>query len=163
MGIQRAQEDSWTKEMQKWEMRPVLVNGTYVEPISVADGGRGGAPHQEYPKMLYRAESHDGGPRISEQKIVVDEGHERLECSRGFFVTQGEALAGVAAQELEFAKLAANRAYTDRWMSGKAKAEAQAIDETTMQHLPVIPVTPIARRKPGRPKAKHAATVAAEG
>jgi len=30
-------------------------------------------------------------------------------------------------------------------MSGKAKAEAAAIDETTMQHVPVIPETPIHR------------------
>lgn len=162
MSIQRSQEDSWTKEMQQWEMRPVLVNGTYIEPIPFDKGGRGGAPHQEYPKMLYKADSFDGGTRISGMLTVDDEGRERLECSRGWSVTQQEAIDRVGAQELEFARLAANRAYTDRLMSGKAQAEAQAIDETTVRHLPAIPVTPIARRKPG-PKAKTAASVAAEG
>lgn len=151
MGIQRSQEDSWTKEMAKWEQRPVLVGGTYIEPVPFEDGGRGGAPHQEYPKMLYRGESADGGPRISAHKIVHDSNQEAVACGQGWSVTQEGALSGVAAHELEMAKLAANRAHQDRWMSQKAKDEAQAVDEQTMQHLPEIPETPI-RRGPGRPK-----------
>jgi hypothetical protein len=55
----------------------------------------------------------------------------------------------VTAQQLEFARLAANRAHTERWMSDKARAEAREIDESTIEHLPVIPETPIKKR--GRP------------
>lgn len=147
MAIPRAQEDSWTKEMSKWEMRPVLINGTYVQPISHLEGGRGGAPVTEYPKMLYRGESADGGPRIAGCKIVNDESQERMACGSGWSVTQEQALEAVHAQQREFARLAANRAHNDKWMSDKAKAEAQAIDESTMEHLPVIPETPIRKRR----------------
>ena len=154
MAIARAQEDSWTKEMAKWEMSPVLVNGTFVQPIPVADGGRGGAPRTEYPKMIYRGESADGGPRIAGCKIVKDESEERLACGQGWSVTQEDAIASVHAQQLEFAKLAANRVHNDKWMSDKAKAEAQAVDESTMNHLPEIPRTPIRKR---RTKAEMAA------
>lgn len=135
--------------MAKWEQRPVMVGGTYVQPIPYADGGRGGAPFAEYPKMLYKAESAMGGHRISGFKIVHDEGQERVACGQGWSVTQEQAIAAVGAQELEFKRLAANRAYNEKWMSDKAKAEAQAADESTMQHLPAIPTTPI--RKRGRP------------
>lgn len=146
MAIPRAQEDSWTKEMAKWEQRPVMINGTYVQPIPYEQGGRGGAPITEFPKMIYRAESADGGPRISGFTIVANEGEERVACGQGYAVTQEAAIAAVHAQHLEFAKLAANRAHNDQWMSDKAKAEARAIDESTMQHVPVIPETPIKRR-----------------
>lgn len=154
MAIPRAQEDSWTKEMSKWEMRPVMVNGTYVQPLSVADGGRAGAAVTEFPKMIYRGESADGGPRIAGCKIVANDADERMALGSGWSVTQEAALAQVTAQQLEFAKLAANRAHNDRWMSDKAKAEARAIDETTMEHLPEIPRTAIRKR---RTKAEMAA------
>ncbi len=155
MGIQRSQEDAWTREMAKWEQRPVLVNGTYIEPIPYEQGGKGGMPFQPYPKMLYRAESADGGPRICDTTIVQDEGQERVALGQGWSDGQEAALAAVTAQQLELAKLAANRAYQDRWMSEKARAEAAAVDEQTMQHLPAIPETPIKTRRgrgPNKPK-----------
>lgn len=154
MAIQRAQEDAWTKEMAKWEHRPVLVNGTYIQPIEMSQGGKKEYPFTPYPKMLYRGESADGGPRIAECKTVPDETQERLACGQGWSATQEAALEAVFAQQREFAKLAANRAYNEKWMSDKARAEAQAIDESTMEHLPEIPETPI-RRKPG-PKPRTA-------
>jgi hypothetical protein len=154
MAIQRAQEDAWTKEMAKWEQRPVMVGGTYVQPIPFSEGGRGGAPVTEFPKMLYRAESAMGGVRISGCKIVGDESSERLACGQGWSVTQEQAIAAVAAQELELAKLAANRVHNEKWMSDKAKAEAREADESTMQHLPAIPETP--KKRMGRPPKKSA-------
>lgn len=150
MGIQRSQEDAWTKEMAKWEHRPVLVNGTYIEPIPIEHGGKKDAPFQAYPKMLYRAELADGGYRIAEFEIVKDEAGERIACGQGYAPTQEQALAQAEARQLEIAKLAANRVANERWMSDKAKAEAQAVDESTVNHLPEIPETPIKRR--GRPK-----------
>lgn len=149
MGIQRAQEDSWTKEMARWEQRDVMVGGTFVQAIPFENGGRKDAPHAEYPKMLYRGESADGGPRIAGCKIVSDDSQERMACGQGWSVTQEAAIAAVAAQQLEFAKLAANRAYNDKWMSDGAKEEARRVDESTMNHLPTIPETPIKKR--GRP------------
>lgn len=149
MAIQRAQEDAWTQEMAKWEARDVMVGGTFVQAIPVEQGGRKDAPRKEYPKMLYRGESAMGGPRIGGYKIVQDEGQEHIARGQGWSVTQEAALEAVGAQELEFARLAANRAHNETWMSDKARAEARAVDESTMQHLPVIPTTPI--RKRGRP------------
>lgn len=154
MGIARTQDDSYVKEMAKWEMRPVNVNGTYVEPLPVALGGRGGADRTEFPKMVYRAEAADGGPRIAGFQIARDESHERQLLAQGYAVTQEAAIAAVHAQHLEFAKLAANRAHNDKWMGDKAKAEASAADEATMQHLPSIPETPIRRRRGRQPKVK---------
>lgn len=146
MGIARGQEDGYVKEMAKWESRPVFVNGAYIEPIPFADGGKGGAPHQEYPKMLYRADSFDGGPRISGKTIVHDESGERIAVGQGWCVTQEQAIASVAERHLLMAKLAAERAHNERWMGEKARAEAAAIDESTMEHVAVIPETPIKKR-----------------
>ena len=124
----RTPQDGWTKEMAKWEQRAVYVNGAYIEPIPVAEGGRGGMELTEYPKMVYQAESADGGPRISGCKVVHDSGQESIACGQGWCLTQEEAIAGVHARHLELAKQAANRAYNERWMSDKAKAEAAEAD-----------------------------------
>lgn len=148
MGIQRSQEDSWTKEMQKWEHRPVLVNGTYIEPIPMDLGGKLNAPHQEYPKMIYKAEEADGGPRLSAQILVHSELEEQNQCSRGWSVTPQAAIDQIGINQREFAKLAANRAYQERLMSPHARAEAAIVDEATIQHVPVIPEKP--RTKRGR-------------
>lgn len=149
MGIQRSSEDGYVKEMAKWESRPVFVNGSYIEPVPFAQGGRGGAPHDEYPKMLYQADSFDGGPRISGYKIVRSEDEQSVAVGQGWCVTQEQAIAAVGERHLLLAKLAAERAATERWMSDKARAEAQAVDESTIEHVAVIPETPIKRR--GRP------------
>lgn len=151
MGIQRSQEDAWTKEMAKWEQRDVLVSGTFVQAIPYVNGGRKDAPFAEYPKMLYKAESADGGPRISATHIVNDEGGERIAVGQGWSVTQEDAIDAVGARQLELAKAAANRKYNEKWMSDAAKEEAAKVDEATMEHLAEIPETPIKRGR-GRPK-----------
>lgn len=140
--------------MAKWEMRPVLVGGTYIEPISVANGGRGGADVTEFPKMLYKAESADGGPCISGWEKARDADHQRLLESQGWSDGQEKAIDRVHANQLELAKLAANRAHNEKWMSDKAKAEARKADESTMQHLASIPEKPVRKR---RTKAEMAA------
>lgn len=152
MAIPRAQEDSWTKEMAKWEHRPVMINGTYIEPVSVANGGKGGAPFAEYPKAVYKAEAADGGPRICAMERADNEQHERQMVANGWSVTQEAAIERVHAQHREFAELAANRAHNEKWMSAGAKAEAREADESTMQHLPSIPETP--KKRVGRPPKK---------
>jgi hypothetical protein len=151
MGIQRSQEDSWTKEMAKWEQRDTLVAGTFVQAIPYADGGRKDAPFTEHPKMLYKAEMADGGPRIASTKVVKSESEELIAKGQGWAVTQEQALADVFVRQREMAEAAAHRAHQDRWMSGKAKEEADAVDESTMEHVAEIPETPI-KRGPGRPR-----------
>ena len=162
MSVTRSSEDSWTREMAKWEQRPVLVGGstdpqgkryggTYIEPIPVADGGKGGMPFHPYPKMLYKASSEVGGAQISATKIVDSEAAERVAIGQGWSDGQEAAIAAVAERELEMAKLAANRVYNERWMSEAAKAHAASADESTIEHLAEIPETPV-RRSPGRPK-----------
>lgn len=147
MSVARTLDDPWTKEMAKWETRPVLVNGTYIQPIPRERGGRENLPFLEYPKAMYRAESAEGGPRICEFKTAKDEAGERLLSGQGFCASQEAALEGVFAQQTEIARLAANRSHNDRWMSQKAKAEAAAADESTMEHLGEIPPTPIKKRR----------------
>jgi hypothetical protein len=154
MGIHRSSDDAYVKELAKWEHRPVVVNGTYIEPIERSAGGKKDAPFEAYPKMLYRGELADGGPRIAQFIVVQDESGELIATGQGFCTTQEAALSGVMDRQRELARQAAHRAHDERWMSDKAKAEAAAIDESTIEHLPEIPETPIRRR--GRP-AKQAA------
>lgn len=147
MGIQLTKEDSYIQEMRKWEREVVEIGGTIVRPIPFAEGGKGGMPFQEYPKAMYRAESAMGGPRISAMKTVDDEGAERLAHGQGWRSKQEDAIDLVHANALEAAKLAANRAHNEKWMSEKARAEAAAVDEATMEHVPSIPETPIVKRQ----------------
>lgn len=147
MSIHRAPEDAYVKEQAKWERQSVMLNGTYIEAVPMDKGGRKDFPLTEYPKMLYRAESFDGGPRISDTIIAESDGHERQLCASGWSVGPEAAIAAVEAQQLEFARLAANRAHNDKWMSEAARKESAAVDESTMQHLPSIPETPIVRRQ----------------
>lgn len=144
MGIRRSKEDSYIKEMAKWEHRPVEIGDTYVQPIPYAEGGKGGAPHEEYPKWLYKPGIVDGVPAIVASKIVHDESSERIAIGQGWFVKQDEA---VETLHREYATLAAHRAHEDKRMSEPARAEAARVDEASMAHLPVIPETPI--RKTG--------------
>ena len=150
MGVLRSQEDGWTKEMAKFEQRDVIVGGTLVQAIPYADGGKKDMPFQEFPKMLYRAESAMGGPRISGFKTVKDSGDEALALGQGWCLRQEDALADVGRRDLELATLAANRAHQDRWMSDRAKAEAASVDESTTAHLAEIPMTPIRKAGSGK-------------
>lgn len=155
MGVLRAQEDGWTKEMAKFEQRDVIVGGTLVQALTAEQGGKKDMPFAEYPKMLYQGESAMGGPRISGCKIVKSEDEALIAVGQGWSVTQEAALAQVGARQQELARLSANRAHNDRWMSDGARKEADAVDEATMEHLPSIPETPI-RRGPGRPPKEQA-------
>lgn len=143
MGILLDPMNGEVKERQKWEQNLVIVNGTPIQPIPWADGGKGGMPHHEYPKMLYMADAFDGGPRISATKIVHDEGQERIATGQGWCVRQEQALADVGRRHTELARAAAERAATERWMSTGAQEEAARVDESTMQHVAVIPETPL--------------------
>jgi len=103
--------------------------------------------------MIYRAKrSATGGPPIIEHFIVANELEERNMQSRGYVRGPDNAIKALEHDEQEVARGAAERAYADRLMSDRAKAEAAAVDETTISHLPEIPRTPV--HKKGWPKGK---------
>ena len=97
--------------------------------------------YREYPARMYRPfRPPQGGPAQFEGKTAADE-HERavLEGLGFVYGGQGKALQALEAREFELAELAANRTVSDRKMSVKAQAEADAVDSTTIQHLGAIP------------------------
>jgi len=143
MGVMWSQDSEYAKERRKWESETTAF-------------GPAGRPfvYAEYPLMLYRAKRRPEGGKdpILEQFIVEDEQQERNMQSRGWVRGPDNAIKALEQSEHGLAQAAAERAYQDRLMSDRAKAEAAAVDETTIQHLGSIPETPI--HKKGWPKGK---------
>ncbi len=174
MGIQHGQQSAYVQERRKWEMRPVMIDaqwiapqvidgvkrpgfmdGTFIQPLARSDGGRaieGDLP--DYPKMLYKAVRADGGPRVdvfesgSGTLIVHSQNEENAERGRGWCVSQEAAIQAIRDEDKMFAELAANRNYTDRNLSERAKAEIQAVEDASSTHVPEIPRTPKRRGRP---------------
>lgn len=105
---------------------------------------------QPYPAMLYKVTNRN--PLKLESLEVKSEAEQRNMESRGFVA--GGPLMAVEAYDGNLQSLAvaaAERNYSDRNMSEHAKAEAEAVDLQTIQHLGEIPRTPIKKQR-GRPK-----------
>ncbi len=137
MSVQWTPESAFAVEMRKWEMRPTTTCPDYTLLP------RFNAPFQEFPKMLYQASRHDGGPRLSGTVIAESAGHEASLLHQGWSLSPDAAIAAITAQDQEFATLAAERHFVERGMSPRAQAEAQAADDATPAHLASLPVTPI--------------------
>lgn len=137
MSVLHPPESEFAKEARKWEAYPTQY-------------GPPGRPYtfKEYPLMMYKITEIN--PLHYEHEVVGDENEKRNLLSRGFFASLKEADEGYRHQQLEIAKLAANRAYHEQRMSPEAQAEARAYEDAQDGHVPVIPEAPI-RRKPGRP------------
>lgn len=131
----------YAEEMRKWEAHH-------------SQFGPPGRPYEyhAYPTRMYKASRPAAGGPPTFEGVDAHNDAERDSLERIGFVHggQAEALAALERREFEIAELAANRAYTDRTMSEKARAEADAADSRTIHHLPAIPETPVKRR--GRPK-----------
>lgn len=161
-------DSGYAKESVKWESQPSNL-GLGKRPYA----------HRTFPMMLHKAGNLPGGGLgIVETMIVgsvtyredglakipiggTDDEPARLEAySRGFRDTPLEAVEYFETQQLEFAKLHAEREYEKKHkLSPNAVAEINAIEDIKgSTHLPTIPETPI-NRKRGRPKK---AAVAAE-
>ena len=140
--ILHAPDSGYAQEMTKWEAQNSMM-------------GPGLRPYlrRDYPMMMHRAETHlQGGRGIVETRIVADEHHRTLAEADGFRATPLEALEALEAQQTEFARLAAERAYEVRRMRPRAQTEVLAAEEAAgAVHLPTIAETPIRRR--GRPRA----------
>lgn len=139
MPVLHSPDSEYAKEMVKWEAQNSLL-------------GAGLRPYlkRPYPSHVFKAGRVDGQIEIIETQIVGSEQAASNAYSRGFHPDPDAAVAGLKADELEIAKLAANRAFGEQRMSPQARAEVAALEAETSGHLPSVPETP---RKPrGRPK-----------
>lgn len=140
MSLIHSKDSAYAVEMRKWEAQHT-------------EFGPPGRPYQyaPYPAMFYRIDQNsNGGFDITDRITVDDENAANNLRSRGYGNGAGEAMQLCLDRQKEIAALAANRAFSDQRMSEKAQREAAAVDAETIEHVPVIPETPI-RRKPGRP------------
>lgn len=140
MAVQYPKDSEHAKEVVKWE-------------AEYTDFGKPGRPYvrRDFPMMLHKAGRRDGvTPDILETKQVDDEARAEDARHEGFYQTPLEALDAFHAQELEIAKLAAERHENERRMSRQAQAEGKAADEADGAHVASVPVTPI-KPKPTAP------------
>ena len=88
---------------------------------------------------------------VESMEEAKDENHRaHLEAS-GYRMGRAAAIEYVKELEQMVAVAAAERNYQDRNLSERAKAEAEAVELRTIHHVPVIPETPI-KKKRGRPR-----------
>jgi hypothetical protein len=127
-------------------------------------------PYSEYPKMMFRARrlpsgkwscgevldsTFGGAPGSAEQwsngcQLVVQSDSDRDRAmGDGWRDDPKAALEHQEALERAIADAAAHRAYEDRNMGEKARAEAKAADDASFEHVAAVPET---RRGPGRPR-----------
>ena len=144
-GVVHNPASPFSREMAKWEMG-YSVYGPPGRP-------REQVGHQDWPAMFYKMKrkSTNGDFVVEHYQEAADE----VEASRlesiGYRKGQVAAIEYVKSLEQMVAVAAAERAYQDRNMSEKAKAEVEKVEASTIQHVAVIPETPI-KRKRGRPR-----------
>jgi hypothetical protein len=169
----RNPESQQVKEMAKWEMYPSewTIGSSPGNPY--IKGNTHGKPGSEYPKMLYVARPipGNGKPATSMeqpsqfqfrndldwerecraaksfgescQKVVNSEDEELKARGQGYRPTHDEAVALFHASQRQDGNEAAERAYRDRNMSEKAKAEVAKVEADTFGHVPSIPEKPV--------------------
>ena len=154
-GVVYSPASAHSKEMAKWETRP-LENGSVTQ--AMIDAARRAGVHQgvfehrEYPKAMYKAEQTPNGIKVTDMsQSAADEIQERNLQSRGYRGTQADAIARVEAENFAVAEAAANRAFYDRRMSAQAQAEAEAVDRRVARHLGEIPAAKLPPKRRGRP------------
>lgn len=153
-GVRYSPASAHSKELAKWEMRP-LPDGSVTQ--SMINAARQAGVHHgtfeggEFPKAMVKAEQTPQGIKLVDlHQSAHSEVEQRNLESRGYRMTADAAIALVEQQNYEVAEAAANRAFHDRRMTATAKREAEALDNSTARHLGEIPAAPIKRR--GRPK-----------
>lgn len=143
MGVQYPKDSEYAKEVVKWEAEST-------------DFGKPGRPYvrRDFPMTVHKAGRREGvTPAIVETKQVGDEAEQTREQHEGFYTTPLEALEAFHRQDLEIAKLAAERHENERRMSRQAQAEGHAADEADGAHVASVPTTPI-KPKPAAPAAR---------
>lgn len=140
MAILRDPDSNESKERVKWEAQR-------------SEFGPPDRPYvwRPYPMMLHKAGRPSGGlgaACIIETEEVGSEREADAYRSRGFRPTPLEALELWDAEQLEFAKLAAERNHevAHNHHSEKAQAEIARAEAIAVDHLPSVPETPIKPR-----------------
>lgn len=137
--ISLPQSTEYAKEMAKWEAFPTQWGGA----------GRPFAFH-EFPKALYRFKYEAGQGIVKDEMHVVNDEHEQRNMqSRGFHLTQEDAIAAINKAHTEHGKLAAEREWEIQHgrISPLAAAEVRSAEAAHgSTHMPVVPETPIKRR-----------------
>jgi hypothetical protein len=80
--------------------------------------------------------------------IVRSEQEETASLERGWRRTAQEAKERFEGKEKHISDAAAHRAFEDRNMSEKARAEVAAVEAETVEHVAEVPI----KRRPGRPR-----------
>ncbi len=183
MGIVISPDSELGKELRRWDTprnRPIEdANGDPMRDISGAlIMGMGAVGYEEYPKMLYKAQIHNGKPFVSMaaphpmhytdpkeferqslwadgftrscQRTVRSEQEERAARNQGWCLTQGEALDLYDKEQQSFAQIAAEAAHTAQRMSEKARAEFKSAGDETHEH--VTDVVGASKKTRGRPR-----------
>ena len=139
MPVLHSPDTAFSKESVKWEAQWTPMG----PPLR---------PYQKrlYPMAMFLAGRPPGGlgpDTILETCEVGSEAEETFPRSRGFRPTPLEALAAFAAQQLEYATLAAERNYdVKKKLSRRAAAEVATAEARAVDHLPSVPETPVRRR-----------------
>jgi hypothetical protein len=144
MAVVHTPESEFAKEMRKWEAHHTQY-------------GPPGRPYTyvELPRRLYTATRQADGTRTLEGFTVHTDDELRNMQSRGYCLTQQDALDALDREHTEHGKLAAELNYEARRMSAKAATEIDSAQAAYgAKHLPSMPETPIKKR--GRPKAAPA-------
>lgn len=140
-GVVHNPASPYSREMAKWEMG--------YSPFGPPGRPREQQGHQPYPAMFYKMKrSTTNGEFIVEHyQEAEDDAQASNLLSRGFHQGRPAAIAAVEAEEQALAVGAAERAKSDRRMSDAAQAEAARADAATLDHVAVVPETPIRRRQ----------------
>lgn len=139
MGVLHSPESNYSKEIVKWEAQR-------------SEHGVGQRPYvyREYPSMMFLAGPPSGGLgaiTIIEQVEVGGDNEAEHYRQRGFRQKPLDAIEAYEAQQLEFARLAAEQNYdVKNRLSEKAGEEVRAAQAATSGHLPSVPVTGIKPR-----------------
>ena len=131
--ILHSPDSEWAKEATKWEAQGSTL-GPGLRPYVKRD----------WPSWVYKAgQLPAGGLDIVDTRQIDQHEYDRLHAN-GYRLTPNEALEALDGQQLEFAKLSAEREWEKKHrLSPRAIEEvARAEDHAGAQHLPTIPETP---------------------
>ncbi len=133
----------YAREMAKWEMG--------YSPYGPPGRPREEVGYQQWPALFYKCKRRETNGDFVVEHYTEADGPTQADLlyAQGYRLGRAAAEAHVAELEQVIAVAAAERAAQDRHMSVKARAEAQRVDDSTSEHVGVIPETPIKRR--GRP------------
>ena len=102
--------------------------------------------YEQFPQMLYRATKRADGVIVLDERqcmrIVKSEGERQEAFEAGWRANPKEAMDLAWSREKSISDAAAHRAYEDRNMSEGAKAEAKAVEDSTIEHVAEVPAKP---------------------